>query len=150
MLIITSQRGILHKLEQSSLCDFVFIEDIEKLEKELQVILLLLVNERLNRHVVILRLHWDLKVVLEAWSQNSCHLIRDGQLVTFLQVCSELLLIAQAFLGEALVEPFDKSWVIVRIELLLDGHHGFGGSLSLVVGLFVRCDAGGTGVTAGV
>ena len=58
--------SVLHEFEEAGLGDLVLIEDIEELEYKQQVVLLLLIHERLDRVVIVGQVHHDLEVVLEA------------------------------------------------------------------------------------
>ena len=152
LLIEAAQRCIFHELEQACLGNFVFVEDVEELEDELQMVFFLLIYKCLYSAVVVPQLHRYLEVVLEARRQDDSHLVGDRILVTFFEIRSELLQVAQTSLGEPPVEPFAEGWVSVRVQSLLVGLHRLRGSLGLIVcllGVGMKFTDGAVDDTAG-
>ena len=121
------------------------------------MVLLFLIDERLDRIVVISQIHNDLEIVLESRRHNTGHLISDRVLIALREVRPELLLVLKApvLIGH-LVEPFDEGRVRLWVEVkgllpkrfrpdlllvlgpLLDGNLAITGLVALVVRLSVR------------
>ena len=116
--VLAPDGGVLHELEQTCLRDLVLTEDVEELEYEQQVVLLLLIHERLDRIVVVRQIDNDLEIVLKTWGKNACHLICDRVLIALGEIRPELLLVLEAsvLIGH-LVEPLDEGRVRLGVEV---------------------------------